>query len=654
MNKLPIPQLSYKLGTSINPLTKKVTFAIWAPSAKSVNLQFFKDGYTKSIYQEHALTLDGKTGVWSIALPFEKEIFYEYKIESSKGIKNCLDPYAKSMAAYCNDGTSGRAALVDLSLAKPYKISLASSMEKVSPQEKDKSKTVIYEISVRDATITKNGGGTYLDFINKLKYIKDLGVTHIQLMPVQNFYNNDETKKDFEDSGTVHNNNYNWGYDPHNYFTPEGWYSKQSENPYERIRELRTLIKAAHIIGLNVILDVVYNHMAKTDFLDDIEPDYYFRKNPDGSYKNGSGCGNDLKTENFMTSKLIIDSCAYWVKNYDVDGFRFDLMGLIDSKTLLTAYKTCKKLKSNILFIGEGWKMYTGEEGTCGLDQNYMTKTDDIAVFNDEARDLVKAGGMNERGQGFLTGRQVNLKHLFYNLTGRPQINYEADSPLDSVLYFDCHDGLTLHDSIVVNGNIDESKPEDRKIALDLLKIGNAMLLSSQGIVFLHAGQEFGRTKPAFAGAFSNDGEIINQFVKNSYDSSDNINQIHWYATNEVELSYRLLLEYTKGLIALRKKFKAFTLGSQKEVEKFTNFIETNNPFVLCYTIENEGNLWYLCFNASEYSYPLMMKKSGKLEIFVNKDIASSEHFAEFEVIEGKEIQISPLSSFIAKINLQK
>lgn len=654
MNKLPIPNFSYKLGTSINPLTRKVTFAIWAPSAKSVSLQFFKDGYTKSIYQEHVLTLDEKTGVWSIVLPFEKEIFYEYKIESTKGVKNCLDPYAKSMAAYCNDGSSGRAALVDLSLAKPYKISLASSVEKVSPKEKDKSKTVIYEISIRDATITKNGGGTYLDFINKLKYIKDLGVTHIQLMPVQNFYNNDETKKDFENFGTIHNNNYNWGYDPHNYFTPEGWYSKQPENPYERIRELRTLIKAAHLIGLNVILDVVYNHMAKTDFLDDIEPDYYFRKNPDGSYKNGSGCGNDLKTENFMTSKLIIDSCAYWIKNYDVDGFRFDLMGLIDSKTMLTAYKICKKIKNSILFIGEGWKMYTGDEGTCGLDQNYMTKTDDIAVFNDEARDLVKAGGMNERGQGFLTGRQVNLKHLFYNLTGRPQINYQTDSPLDSVLYFDCHDGLTLHDSIVVNANIDETKPEERKKALDLLKIGNAMLLTSQGIIFLHAGQEFGRSKPAFGGAFSNDGEIVNQFVKNSYDSSDNINQIHWLATNDVELAYRPLLEYTRGLLALRNKFKAFTLGSQKEVEKSTNFVETNNPFVLCYTIENDGELWYLCFNASEYSYPLMMKKSGKLEIFVNKDIANSEHFAEFNVIEGKEIQISPLSSFIAKINLQK
>ena len=126
MNKLPIPNFSYKLGTSINPLTRKVTFAIWAPSAKSVSLQFFKDGYTKSIYQEHVLTLDEKTGVWSIVLPFEKEIFYEYKIESTKGVKNCLDPYAKSMAAYCNDGSSGRAALVDLSLAKPYKISLAS------------------------------------------------------------------------------------------------------------------------------------------------------------------------------------------------------------------------------------------------------------------------------------------------------------------------------------------------------------------------------------------------------------------------------------------------------------------------------------------------------------------------------------------------
>jgi len=652
MKTLPVPHLSYKLGANVNPLTRKATFSIWAPSAKSVILELFKDGFTKSIYQSHELTLDSKTGVWSIVLPFEKEIFYEYKIESSRGVKNCLDPYAKSMAAYCNDGTSGRAALIDLNQAKPYKISLDSDVGKITPQEKDKSKTVIYEISVRDATITKNGGGTYLDFINKLKYIKDLGVTHIQLMPVQNFYNNDETKKTYEDAGTVHNNNYNWGYDPHNYFTPEGWYSRKPEDPYERIKELRTLIKAAHMMGLNVILDVVYNHMARTDFLDDIEPNYYFRQNSDGSYKNGSGCGNDVKTENFMAGKLVIDSCAYWVKNYDVDGFRFDLMGLIDSKTMVAAYKACKKIKSNMLFIGEGWKMYTGEEGTCGLDQNFMTQTDDIAVFNDEARDLVKAGGMNEKGQGFLTGRQVSLKHLFYNLTGRPQTNYQVDNPLDSVIYFDCHDGLTLHDSIVINAEIEETKEEERKRALDLLKIGNAMLFTSQGIAFLHAGQEFGRAKPAFAGAFSGDGEIINQFVKNSYDSSDNINQIHWVAQNEIEISYRPLIEYTKGLIALRKKFKAFTLGSQKEVEKACNYVETSNPFVLCYTIEKEGKLWYLVFNASDFAYSLEITKSGKLDIFVNKDIASAEAFGEFDMKAGQTIDVPARSSFVASINL--
>jgi pullulanase/glycogen debranching enzyme len=281
-----------------------------------------------------------------------------------------------------------------------------------------------------------------------------------------------------------------------------------------------------------------------------------------------------------------------------------------------------------------------------------MTKTDDIAVFNDEARDLVKAGGMNERGQGFLTGRQVNLKHLFYNLTGRPQINYHADSPLDSVLYFDCHDGLTLHDSIVVNANINESQPKEREKALDLLKIANAMLLTSQGIVFLHAGQEFGRTKPAFGGSFSNDGEIINQFVKNSYDSSDNINQIHWLATNETELSYRPLIEYTKGLLALRKKFKAFTLGSQKEVEKATNFIETSNPFVLCYTIESEGKLWYLCFNASEYSHSICFGKSGKLEVYGNKDIVSPEAFGEILINEKTNYEVQPRSTFIGCVQI--
>ena len=220
--------------------------------------------------------------------------------------------------------------------------------------------------------------------IEKIPYLKSLGITHVQLMPVLNFYFTDETKTAYEGSGTVSGNNYNWGYDPHNYFTPEGWYSSNAADPYARVAELRTLINELHKAGLGVLLDVVYNHMGSVSFLDDVVPGYFFRTNAQGKLTSASGCGNDVATERVMARKLIVDSLAYWTREYKVDGFRFDLMGLMDTETVLSGYAAAKAINPDTLFEGEGWKMYNGPAGTSGMDQKYMTKTDSIAVFNDE------------------------------------------------------------------------------------------------------------------------------------------------------------------------------------------------------------------------------------------------------------------------------
>jgi pullulanase/glycogen debranching enzyme len=432
-----------------------------------------------------------------------------------------------------------------------------------------------------------------------------------------NFYNNNETIKTYENAGTTHGNNYNWGYDPHSYFSPEGWYSTDPENPYSRISELKTLINEAHKLGLRVILDVVYNHMAKTDFLDDIVPNYYFRQVKDGSFTSNSGCGNDVASEHAMTRKLIVDSLVYWTKEYHVDGFRFDLMGLLDAETVMTGYEKCAEIKKDVLFIGEGWKMYNGEKGTVGMDQNYMKKTEKVAVFNDEFRDLAKAGGMSEAGQGFLTGKKISVPDLFCNCCGKPVHNYSVTKPSSNVQYFACHDGLTLHDSIVNNMSIDESTEEGKIEAVNRLKLANALLLTSQGIAFLHAGQERGRTKPAFTTAGTSDCETIGNFVKNSYDSSDNINNFIW---NLSDLN-KDLFEYTKNLIALRKNNSVFTISTQDEVMSRISLLgEYCEDFFMAYKILDEKGDWYLFFNSDGEDKNIDLNLEGKKILYADKE----------------------------------
>ena len=418
-----------------------------------------------------------------------------------------------------------------------------------------------------------------------------MGITHVQLLPVLNFYFGNENDKNYEDAGTVGNNNYNWGYDPHNYFTPEGWYASDANDPYCRVRELRELIDECHKAGLGVILDVVYNHMATTQFLDDIVPGYYFRTDVKGAFKSASGCGNDTASERSMMKKIIVDSTSYWVKNFKADGFRFDLMGLMEASTVTDSYAACSKINPSVLFVGEGWKMYNGERGTVGMDQNYMTKTNCVSVFNDEFRDLMKAGGFNETGRGFITKKSTDETRLFANVTGSPLSNYRADDPGDSLNYLSCHDGLTLHDCIVHNLHLDENR--DRAEIISRLKLGNFIVLTSQGLSFLHGGQERGRTKPNVKGSKN---ESIGAFVRNSYDSSDNINQIVW----TLDKDYEELREYTAGLIKLRKTFGIFRTGDAKKIKKnFTN-LEIGDTFgqVFGYTVKDGKNRWFIIINA--------------------------------------------------------
>ena len=621
-------------------------FRLWAPTSSDVVLNIYKTSSQKNLDYSVAMQMNPKTGVWSCS--FDKidpdGLFYDYTLKNSKGTVTVLDPYASSMAVDYGKGDFVRAAVIDFSSAKAGKVDAPY----VSLAKREDA--VIYEISVRDFTSSpdadvKNIPGTYKAFIEKIPYLKSLGITHVQLLPVLNFYSTNEQDKAYENSGTVNGNNYNWGYDPYNYFTPEGWFATDATDPYCRIRELRELINECHKAGIGVLLDVVYNHMAGTRFLDDIVPGYYFRTKPDGGYTSNSGCGNDTATERYMMKKIVMDSTSHWVRNYKADGFRFDLMGLMEATSVTDSYALCAKINPSVLFEGEGWKMYNGPKETFGMDQNYMLKTNSVSVFNDEFRDVFKAGGFNETGRGFITKKGASSEKILRNVLGNPVVNYHADQPGDNLNYLVCHDGLTLHDAIVNNLRLDEHK--DRKEIVQRIKMGNFFVLTSQGLAFLHGGQERGRTKPNISGAKN---ECVGNFVRNSYDSSDNINQFVW----TLEPEYENLLEYTKGLIQLRSSFNVFRIGNARKIQKSAKDLGLEDNLTFGYTIKDGKSTWAVLVNAKSENIKINVGVSSRSSvIYCDSDIVDVNGIKEPSgvYVNGSEVELAPLTATVIRFN---
>lgn len=642
-----IPGSDVKLGCTYDASTNKASFVLWAPTSSDVVLNLYNKDGLKEPTKTVAMTFDAATGVWTANTTDNiNGWFYDYSVTNSRGTNKALDPYAKSMAAYRNEGGSGRAAVVDINSAK------AGKMSKDYVKLAQREDAVIYEVSVRDFTISpdsgvKNAKGSYKAFIEKLPYLKELGVTHLQIMPVLNFYYTDETNKKYEGNGTANNNNYNWGYDPHNYFTPEGWYSSDPTNPYSRVSELRELVDAAHSYGLGVLLDVVYNHMANTALMEDIVPGYYFRT-ANGKFTSKSGCGNDVASTRAMVRRLIVESTSYWVKEYKVDGFRFDLMGLIDTETMFKAYEECAKINKDTLFVGEGWSMYNGPSGTFGMEQKQVSKTDSISVFNDELRDAVKAGGFNEGGKGFITGKVTAPSYLVSNILGIPKRNYKADDPGDSVQYLVCHDGLTLHDNIFNNTPLNESIPAEKAEGIKRIKMGNFITTTVQGVAFFHAGQERGRSKPKLNATT----ELTGNFVRNSYDASDNINQIVW----KLDSDYQGLLDYTKGLIEMRKNTSAFRLGTREAVEANSVILEEATAGldnVIAYSVKADGYTYYVVMNGTKDSATVNVGASmANAEVLADSVKAGSKAIASPKGVkaDGTSITVDGLTCTVVRV----
>ena len=599
------------LGANLKEDGKRVDLTLWSPSADKVSVVVYDKKDPEKVVGTVALE-KGEKGTWKQTLNENSGLgisnytgyYYHYQIERQGKTVLALDPYAKSLAAWNSDLAKTDAA---------HKVAKAAFVDpaKLGPQDltygkirnfKSREDAVIYEAHVRDFTsdpaiakdLTKPFG-TFEAFIEKLDYLKDLGVTHIQLLPVLSYYyvnelKNQERLTDYASS----NSNYNWGYDPQNYFSLTGMYSSNPKDPEKRIAEFKNLVNEIHKRGMGAILDVVYNHTANVDIFEDLEPNYYHFMDADGTPRTSFG-GGRLGTTHYMSKRVMVDSIKYLVETYKVDGFRFDMMGDHDAASVEEAYKAARALNPNLIMLGEGWRTYSGDENmpTKAADQDWMKHTDTVAVFSDDIRNNLKSGYPNEGQPAFITGGKRDINTIFKNLIAQPT-NFEADNPGDVIQYIAAHDNLTLFDIIAQSIKKDPSKAENYAEIHRRLRLGNLMVLTAQGTPFIHSGQEYGRTKqfrdPAYKTPVSED-KVPNKshllrdkdgnpfdypyFIHDSYDSSDAVNKFDWTkATDDKAFPENIKSRnYMKGLIALRQSTDAFRLKSLEDIKERVRLI---------------------------------------------------------------------------------
>lgn len=572
------------------------TFKVWAPNSDSVRVKLFKTGTDTKKYTGYfkmaTMTKSKSTGVWYVKIKGDlKNIYYTYVIKRGKKTYETTDIYAKAC------GVNGkRSMVVDLDSTNPK--GWENDKHVIVNNQTDAK---IWEIQIADFSSSKTSGvseknrGKYLAFTEKgttvnglsgaqstcVDYLKELGVNYVQINPFYDFGSVDESDTSDNDK------NYNWGYDPVNYNCPEGSYSSNPEKGSVRIKECKKMIQALHNAGIGVIMDVVYNHTLKdkNSNFNLTVPNYYYRINSDGTWSNGSGCGNDVATERKMVSKYIVDSVTYWAKEYHIDGFRFDLMGLIDVNTMNSVRASLDKLENGekLIMYGEPWDLSTTtDSGTILANSKNMSRLSQrIGAFDDIYRDALK-GSTSGADQGFIQSgeRKANLRT---GIAGQADsVTGWAKAPTQTVTYASCHDNLTLWDKLVksVKGN-DGNYSTRYKDLVAMNKLAGAITYTSQGISFMLAGEEFCRTK---------------QGDENSYKSGFKINQIDWTYLE----TYGDVSAYYKGLIEIRDNISAFR-DSTSETANNINYLENMPDGVLAYEIKDSlYNKVCVAFNSSD------------------------------------------------------
>jgi pullulanase len=623
------------LGAVYSP--KMTRFKVWAPEAESVKLNLYKQGEGDNLIDQHIMKKSAN-GTYV----FEKQgdcngIYYTYTVVNHGEEQEAVDPYTKAA------GVNGQRGMV-INLAKTNPQGFEMDGYRNPEHITD---AIIYEGSVRDFTMDESSGvfhnGKFLGLTEAnttnhfgeataLDYISGLGVTHVQILPAFDFETVDEKNQKAQ---------YNWGYDPDNYNVPEGSYAVSPYDGAVRIQEMKQMVLALHSRGIGVIMDVVFNHTYRRDDsnLQKIVPGYYYRSDETG-YTNGSGCGNEVASDRPMVQKLIVDSLIYWAKEYHIDGFRFDLMGVLDIDTMNVIAERLKEIRPDLYLYGEGWN---GGPSSLAEEKRAFKasakKMPRIGMFNDDIRDTIKGSVFYDDHLGFVNGGTHLENALRYGITGavaHPQVDYDAygskpwaKEPGQSINYVSCHDNYTLWDKLSVSC---PEASEEKKKAMN--RLCAAIVFTSQGVPFIQAGEEFLRSKPL---------PEKKGFAENSYNMPDAVNSIKWDNIHE----YPDMIAYYKGLMALRKAHPVFRMQSEAEMTQNLCFLSDTPENVVAYLLKGKGaddtpeNILVI-FNGNDkeilYNLP-----EGKWKILVDDKTAGADGKKNI----SEKVDVEPLSALV-------
>ena len=544
---------------------EKTSFELWAPTAESAVVRL----YNGDELAEVVAMQRGDKGLWSAEVEGDKKgMYYAFQVSVDGNIlKETAGIFARAL-----DVNGNRGAIIDMRDTDPEGWS-EDKRPAVDPTE-----IVIYEMHYRDMTAHESAGssnpGKYIAMAEHgtrsheglatgIDHLREMGVTHIHLLPTADFGSIDESRP---------TNQYNWGYEPKNYNAPEGTYSTNPADPEARIRELKTLVKAMHDAGLCVVLDVVYNHTTATENcgFELTVPGYFYRMREDGSFADGSGCGNETASEKPMMRKYMVESLEYWVKEYHIDGFRFDLMAIHDIETMNLIRERLEALNPDILLYGEGWAASAPlyDESKLAF-KRYTYQMPGIAAFSDDIRNALR-GTLDLSQGGFIHGVEGNKEALKFGIVGgveHPEVSHSEAAwcaePRQHISYVTCHDDHNLRDRLE-HLSPDASEEERIKMA----KLAHFGVFTSQGVPFIFCGEEMYRSKR---------GE------KNTYNMPDEYNAIDWALKSQ----YGDLVEYCKGLISMRKEHPAFSLGTAEAVREHLKFIESDNEAAVGFVLDN-------------------------------------------------------------------
>ncbi|BBF44596.1 glycogen debranching enzyme / pullulanase [Lachnospiraceae bacterium KM106-2] len=579
------------------------SFRLWAPQADSVAINLYRSGDSSQNDLIRSLPMNSDSnGTWTLTLTGDwNKTYYTYSIYRSDSKIECVDPYAKSVGVNGNRGM-----ILDLLETNPTDW---NSDQRITPSSE--TDAVIYEAHIRDIGSDPNSGikhiGKFLSLTETgtknshgsstgLDHLLELGITHLQILPFYDYATVDESK--------LNTPQFNWGYDPKNYNAPEGSYSTDPYHGEVRIKECKQMIKSLHDHGIGVIMDVVYNHTFDTSFcMNQILPGYFHRNKADGSLSNGSGCGNDVASERSMVRKFIVDSIVYWAKEYHLDGFRFDLVGLLDVDTMNAIRNKLDAINPNILVYGEGWHLNTTltKPNAILATQDHAYQMPRIGFFNDSIRDHVKGSVFELNEKGYVSGTPNLTEEIQKNVLGT---QCWATTPGQSINYCSCHDNFTLWDKIQACA---KEESVENQIKQNLLAA--AIIFTSQGVPFIHAGEELLRSKIDDTG----------KFIEDSYNSPDSVNKIDWDRKD----NYRQVFEYYKGLISFRKAHGALRFKTNEDINKNIAFLKNLDDNVIAYTVNGSfvkgetSEQLLVIYNPNNYSSTITLPK-GNWNLYIN------------------------------------